>query len=639
MQRSAKKILIATVDATLCAALLVLSAWLHEVPVSHAVIGSAVVFATVSVGMLALLRTYREILSHIEPESLLRVMISCALGGVVVALISPRIGSTLGFDSIALAVSAAFSALAVLRIVGRRAIREHAAKHLTPRTIGIYGAGAAGLQVAAALKRSVEYRPVVFFDDDSTLQGRMLGGLPVRSTRELASDLARFGIEEILLAIPSVDRAKRRKILESLQSLPVRIKTIPGINDIVTRRLPIDQVSEIGVEDLLGRETVSSGEIDVASAIAGKSILVTGAGGSIGSELCRQIFLHKPARIVCLDLSEAALYSIHHSLTTAAVSGDAPVVVPVLGNVGDGALLRTVLREHCIDSVYHAAAYKHVPLVESNPFEALLNNTFGTLSLVDAALEAGVRFFLFVSTDKAVRPTNVMGASKRLAELIIQARSAASSAARKQTKLCIVRFGNVLDSSGSVVPLFRRQVLAGGPVTVTHPEVTRYFMTIPEAVQLVLQAGVLADSGDVCVLDMGEPVRIVDVARKVIRLSGFSVRDESAPEGDIQIEFIGLRPGEKLHEELLIGTDVFPTEHPKVMRAREEVIPWPELARILDGLRDAISHRDAREAVVWLRRSVRGYQASGFLTSTQDVDAPDRSTESRDTRAADPAPP
>jgi FlaA1/EpsC-like NDP-sugar epimerase len=638
MQRSAKKTLIATVDATLCAALLVLSAWLHEVSVSPQVIGSAVVFAAVSVVMLTLLRAYREILSHIEPESLLRVMISCVLGGVAVALISPRIGSTLGVDSIAFAVSAAFCALAVLRIVGRRAIREHAAKHLTPRTIGIYGAGAAGLQVAAALKRSVEYRPVVFFDDDSTLQGRTLSGLPVRSTRELPSDLARFGIEEILLAIPSVDRATRRKILESLQSLPVRIKTIPGINDIVTRRLPIDQVSDIGVEDLLGRETVSSGEVDVASAIAGKSILVTGAGGSIGSELCRQIFLHKPARIVCLDLSEAALYSIHHSLTTAAANADAPVVVPVLGNVRDGALLKTVLREHRIDSVYHAAAYKHVPLVESNPFEALLNNTFGTLALVDAALEAGVRFFLFVSTDKAVRPTNVMGASKRLAELIIQARSAAaSSAAHKQTKLCIVRFGNVLDSSGSVVPLFRRQVLAGGPVTVTHPEVTRYFMTIPEAVQLVLQAGVLADSGDVCVLDMGEPVRIVDVARKVIRLSGFSVRDDTAPEGDIRIEFIGLRPGEKLHEELLIGTDVFQTEHPKVMRAREEVIPWPELAGILDGLRDAILRRDARDAVAWLRRSVRGYQTSGFLTTQNE--APNRSIESPDTRAVGPAPP
>lgn len=616
MSPQVKRALVAAVDMSAMFGVFLVVAWLESSAIGLATLVGAVLAGVVTVAVLWLLGAYRAILSHIEPEAMLDVMKATAAAGAAVFSLAYLYGGDFGLLGLIGVVAGGFSILTLLRIVARRAIRNRAHAARRAVAIAIYGAGAAGLQVVSALKRSPGYKPVAFFDDDPRLQGRTLQGLPVLGTQSLERDVARFGVEEILLAIPSVDPRRRRAILDRLIGLPARIRTIPGIDYLVMGRSPIE-IDEVGVEDLLGRAPVATGNVDISAAIRNKVVLVTGAGGSIGSELCRQIRSQRPARLILLELSEAALYSIHQALTTRGSDRDATEIVPLLGNVRDLEAMHAIIREHGVHSVFHAAAYKHVPLVEENPFEAIANNVFGTLALVQAALGSSVESFVFISTDKAVRPTNIMGASKRLAELVIQAHALEAgkqpSGARARIKFCMVRFGNVLDSSGSVVPLFRRQVRAGGPVTVTHPDVTRYFMTIPEAVQLVLQAGVLSESGDVCVLDMGEPVKIVDLARKIIRLSGFSVRDEATPTGDIAIEFVGLRPGEKLHEELLIGRDVFPTDHPKIMRAREEVVPWGDLEPELDALRQAIDRRDTRGAIRVVERLVSGYHASEFL--------------------------
>lgn len=490
-----------------------------------------------------------------------------------------------------------------------------------PRRLLIYGAGSAGAQTAAGLTGMHQYQLEGFVDDDTAKIGRSINGVLVYAPQALPGVVQRLGVTDVLLAVPSTTRQRRRQIIESLSDLPVRIRTLPGLSDLASGRVTVADFQELDIEDLIGREPVAPQASLLGHDLAGQTVMVTGAGGSIGSELCRQIVQEGPARLLLVDHSEYALYAIHHELQTLRDQGaHTCALVPLLASVADPRRMTDICRAHRPGSIYHAAAYKHVPMVEANAGEGVLNNVFGTLNMVRVALEHGARHFVLVSTDKAVRPTNVMGASKRVAELVLQAIAAADrppfdSGAptpwRCPTRFSMVRFGNVLGSSGSVIPLFRRQIAAGGPVTVTHPGVTRYFMTIPEAAQLVLQAGAMAEGGDLFLLDMGEPIRIVDLARRMVALSGLTVRDEQHPGGDIAIEFTGLRPGEKLYEELLIGDHPLSTAHPRILRAREEHAPWEGMQATLEALRRAALADDTAAIKALLRQLVPGYQPSG----------------------------
>jgi len=472
----------------------------------------------------------------------------------------------------------------------------------------IFGAGTAGVQTASAMAMSPHFVLVGFVDDDPNKMGHSVNRVPVFSPVRLAELVTEQDVTDILLALPTASRIRRKQIIESLRSLPVHIRTLPDWSDLASGRVTVQDFKELDIEDLLGRDPVPPNTELLARNLRDKVVLVTGAGGSIGSELCRQILAERPRRLLLLDHSEYNLYSIDQELTGLCVTqGLAVELVPLLGSVSNRARLQDVFRLYQPQTVYHAAAYKHVPIVESNPSEGIENNVFGTLSMAMVALDNGVDSFVLVSTDKAVRPTNVMGASKRMAELILQA-LALRSAKSGCTCFSMVRFGNVLGSSGSVVPLFRHQLMAGGPLTVTHADVTRYFMTIPEAAQLVLQAGAMAVGGEVFVLDMGEPVRIMDLARRMVELSGLNVRDESHPDGDIAIVITGLRPGEKLYEELLIGDNPAPTVHARIMKAHEDMLAWPALEAQLVRLRDGIDAQDAETIRAVLRQCVQGYQ-------------------------------
>jgi len=477
--------------------------------------------------------------------------------------------------------------------------------YVIPRLL-IYGAGTAGVQTATALDISRQFHLVGFVDDDPGKVGSSINGAWVRSADQLRTLVQEERISDILLAMPSASRARRNQIIASLEGLPVHIRTLPSMGDLASGRITVQDFRELDVEDLLGREPVPPRQDLLARDLSGQVVLVTGAGGSIGSELCRQILLQQPRQLLLLDHNEFGLYSIHQELAgLGAAAGLSVELVQLLGSVLDAALLNDICKLYKPATVYHAAAYKHVPLVESNAGVGILNNVMGTAHMAQAAMEHGVRRFVLVSTDKAVRPTNVMGASKRMAELVLQALADTQSA----TVFSMVRFGNVLDSSGSVVPLFRRQLASGGPLTVTHPEVTRYFMTIPEAAQLVLQAGAMGVGGDVFVLDMGEPIRIMDLARRMIHLSGFVERSAAHPAGDIAIEITGLRPGEKLYEELLIGDNPEPTEHPRIMKAREPFFPWSQLAPELQALETSARGNATQDIRNFLEAHVHGYQA------------------------------
>jgi FlaA1/EpsC-like NDP-sugar epimerase len=472
------------------------------------------------------------------------------------------------------------------------------------KRIAIYGAGRAGTQLAYALRAGREYLPVAFFDDNKAVQRVEVAGLRVYAPENLVSVLKVKEIDELLLAIPSASRSRRAEIIDRLEGLHCKVKLVPGMADVVSGKFVVDEIREVEIEDLLGRDSVAPDSALLGKCIAAKVVLVSGAGGSIGSELCRQIVRLQPSRLVLLEQSEFALYSIEQELAaTCAVSNLGVELIPLLGSVTDQSRDVIILRSFGVQTVYHAAAYKHVPLVEHNPIEGLQNNAFGTWRMAEAALAAGVETFVLISTDKAVRPTNVMGASKRLAELILQglARDGAG------TRFCMVRFGNVLGSSGSVVPLFRKQIAAGGPVTLTHADITRYFMTIPEAAQLVIQAGSMGQGGEVYVLDMGKPVKILDLARRMIHLSGLEVRDEAHPDGDIALEIVGLRPGEKLYEELLIGDNVEGTSHPLIMRAYEHELPWSELRERLESLGEACRTFDYEQVMALLALLVQEY--------------------------------
>ena len=471
----------------------------------------------------------------------------------------------------------------------------------------IFGAGTAGVQTAVALGVSSQFKLLGFIDDDAGKVGRSINGVLVFSPAAVPGLVSSEEVSDILLALPSASRERRASIIESLRSLPVHIRTLPGMADLATGRVTVQDFRELDIEDLLGRDTVPPDSVLLARNLVGKIVLVSGAGGSIGSELCRQILAEKPRQLLLVDHSEFALYSIHQELQEQCAARRLEVeLIPLLGSVSNPVRLEEICVAYRPDTVYHAAAYKHVPMVESNPAEGIVNNVFGTLNMVRAAMAGGVADFVLVSTDKAVRPTNIMGASKRMAELILQALAAGSDT----SNICfsMVRFGNVLGSSGSVVPLFRRQLAAGGPLTVTHSDVTRYFMTLSEAAQLVLQAGAMATGGDVFVLDMGKPVNILDLAHRMVELSGMKVRDAANPDGDIEIVVTGLRPGEKLYEELLIGDNPAPTAHPRIMKAHEDYLLWPVLESRLEALRQACEAGDAELMKAVLKSCVHGYE-------------------------------
>ncbi|BBG90118.1 polysaccharide biosynthesis protein [Aeromonas caviae] len=453
----------------------------------------------------------------------------------------------------------------------------------------IYGAGSSGRQLELALNQGQEFFPVAFVDDAPHLRKALIQGNSVYSPDDIGELIMRFGVKKILLAIPSASRVVRQDVLRRLEPFPCEVLSIPGMADLVGGKAQINELKEVSIEDLLGRDPVAPIPELLNANITGKRVMVTGAGGSIGSELCRQIIRCKPEKLILFELSEYGLYAIDKELSDVCEHEGIDVdIVPLLGSVQRQNRLFTIMSNLRVQTVYHAAAYKHVPLVEYNVVEGVRNNIFGTLYCAQAAIESRVETFVLISTDKAVRPTNTMGATKRLAELILQA----LASAQNQTRFCMVRFGNVLGSSGSVVPLFRKQIRDGGPLTVTHPDIIRYFMTIPEASQLVIQAGAMGSGGDVFVLDMGQPVKIIELAYRMIRLSGLTLKNEQNPNGDIEVKITGLRPGEKLFEELLIGDNVLGTHHPRIMKANEQLLPWAELRALLLRIDAACHHFD-----------------------------------------------
>lgn len=485
--------------------------------------------------------------------------------------------------------------------------------------IAIYGAGDAGRQLLTALRQGGEYDVAVFIDDNRKIKGRVINGIQVYRPHHLPELIDKEGISQILLAMPSVSAQQKRRIISGLEPLPVQVKTIPMLADIVSGKAKIEELREVDIEDLLGRDSVAPDNQLFEQCIKNKVVMVTGAGGSIGSELCRQIIKHQPGHIILLEISEYALYSIEQELTKILSHDYAEsriILTALLGSVQDKKRMQSIFTVYGVQTIYHAAAYKHVPIVEENIVEGIRNNIFGTLRSAEAALAAEVETFVLISTDKAVRPTNIMGTTKRFAEQVLQALATTSPG----TRFCMVRFGNVLGSSGSVVPLFSRQIKNGGPVTVTDPDIIRYFMTIPEAAQLVLQAGSLGvyseQGGDVFVLDMGEPVKISELAKKMIHLSGFEVKDKNNPDGDIEINYTGLRPGEKLYEELLIGDNVADTQHPRIMRAEEQFMAMPILQEKLRLLDEACNDFN----IAWVREILLDSETGYVPDKEQPVD-------------------
>lgn len=497
-----------------------------------------------------------------------------------------------------------WSSRSVIRWLVRRVFQHETGV----RRVAIYGAGSAGRQLLAALRASHEYRAVVFFDDSPSLMYTNVLGLKVYSGCDFESVYQKFNLDEVLIALPSASRARQREVVDLLEPFKVPVRTLPGLMDLVGGQVSISDIREIDIVDLLGRDLVPPIDQLLRKNIENKAVMVTGAGGSIGSELCRQIIRLRPKCLILLEQSEYALYAIEHELKA---FSNVPLVV-LIGSVLKENRMKSVMQKYGVQTVYHAAAYKHVPLVEVNPFEGIMNNTIGTARCAKAALETGVETFVLISTDKAVRPTNIMGATKRLAELVCQA---LATHPETKTQFSMVRFGNVLGSSGSVIPLFKKQLAKGGPLTVTDPEMTRYFMTIPEAAQLVLQAGAMGTGGDVFLLDMGKPVKIVDLAKKMIVLSGLSIHDAQNHKGDIEIQYTGLRPGEKLYEELLIDVDqVEKTEHSLIMRSKEKYFPLAEVEDMLNQMVEASRDYDIDRAVTQIEKYVDGYKRSHLFS-------------------------
>lgn len=527
---------------------------------------------------------YQAILRYITLKSLV-----CIIFGAILSSLA-LFGSSLFFDSfIPRTIPFIYGAYVFILCSGVRILFRYfidSQYNQANKSVLIYGAGATGRQLATLLRQANRYKIEGFIDDDETLHNTQILGRKVFQSYKIKEIISQYNISKILLAIPSASRSQRKIIIDSLISLKVEVKTIPDMEDILQGRLSLDQIKDIDVNDLLGRDPVAPNKQLMSYNITNKIVMVTGAGGSIGSELCRQIIKSQPKALILFEISEFSLYAIHQDLTNILNSEQIEGVqlIPIIGNVQNYPHISRIMKTFCVETIYHAAAYKHVPLVEFNIIEGVKNNIFGTYSAVKAAIENNVNSFVLVSTDKAVRPTNIMGTTKRMAELCLQA----FASEYQNTTFSMVRFGNVLGSSGSVIPLFKKQIENGGPITVTDPRIIRYFMTIPEAAQLVIQAGAMAKGGDVFILDMGEPVKILDLAKNVVRLSGLSIKDEDNPDGDIEITFTGLRPGEKLYEELLIGDDnVQPTKHSRIMTANETYLRLSEFNLILNELNQA----------------------------------------------------
>lgn len=549
---------------------------------------------------------YRAVIRFMGPKAMVTVIAGVSLSVLVLAIFDRFFAS----QQIPLSAFGIYWALALPYVGGSRFVarylflRRSGAKGTAAR-VAIYGAGNAGARVCSVLLGGPDFQPVAFIDDKKSLQGSNINGIRVYGAESLPELVRHRRIDRVLLAMPSASRRRRREVLTQLEPLGVHVQSLPNLSDLISGKAQISELCDVEVSDLLGRDPVPPQPKLFGSCIRGKCVLVTGAGGSIGAELCRQIIRLSPSRLVLFEMSELALYNIERELEEVAAHEKLTVeIVPLLGNAHHRHRVREVLSTFGVQTVYHAAAYKHVPIVEYNVVEGIHNNVISTWYTAEAALETGVETFVLISTDKAVNPANVMGATKRLAELVLQALQERTT----QTRFCMVRFGNVLASSGSVVPLFQNQIRRGGPVTVTHRDVIRYFMTIPEAAQLVMQAGAMAKGGDVFVLDMGRPVRIDDLARRLVNLMGLTVRDAGNPDGDIEIEYTGLRTAEKLFEELLIGSNVTGTDHPMIMRAMEHRLPWPKMQQILNDLLVALASFDCHRALELLTESVAEYQ-------------------------------
>ena len=553
---------------------------------------------------------YRSVIRFLGNQALVAVLIGITVS--VAALVAVCLLFSL--EGIPRSIFAIYWGTALLFVGGSR----HFARRLYHRNnkkarkinVAIYGAGTSGADLAQALEHSFEYRPMLFVDDEPSLQKSIVHGLKIYAPSELEGLIESYQLKQLLLAMPSAKLHERREVLQGLEHLPLHVRTIPQLSDLVSGS-SVEELQEIDIDDLLGRSAVEPDSELLSECISGKSVMVTGAGGSIGSELCRQIVRQKPKILVLFEISEFSLYQIERELIGLCEHEDLEInIAPVLGSVQNQVRVSETIEQYATQTLYHAAAYKHVPMVEFNPVEGLQNNTLGTYRTGFAAQELKVERFVLISTDKAVRPTNVMGASKRMAELALQALAQRDS----DTTFCMVRFGNVLGSSGSVVPLFRKQLKAGGPVTVTHPDIIRYFMTIPEAAQLVIQAGAMAKGGEVFLLDMGKPVKILDLARRIIRLSGLKERTKEYPEGDIAIEYTGLRPGEKLYEELLIGDKSEATAHSRIHQAHEDKVSWEEYLQILDNVATACNRRDIKRIHTILGDYVSGFTHSAPVT-------------------------
>jgi FlaA1/EpsC-like NDP-sugar epimerase len=554
---------------------------------------------------------YRAVVRFMGPRAMMTVIAGVSLSVLVLAVFDRFFAS----HQIPLSALGIYWALALPYVGGSRFVARYLFLHTgvagrPVARVAIYGAGDAGARVCSVLLGGPNFEPVAFIDDKKSLQGSNINGIRVYGSDSLPDLVRTRKVDRILLAIPSATRRRRREILAQLEPLGVHVQSLPNLSDLIAGKARINELCDVDVSDLLGRDPVPPKPKLFGSCIRGKCVLVTGAGGSIGSELCRQIVRLSPSRLVLFEISELALYLIERELEEVAAHEHLGVeIVPLLGNVHHRHRVREVLSAFGVQTVYHAAAYKHVPIVEHNVVEGIHNNVISTWYAAEAAVETGVETFVLISTDKAVNPANVMGATKRLAELVLQALQERTA----QTRFCMVRFGNVLASSGSVVPLFQEQIRRGGPVTVTHPDVIRYFMTIPEAAQLVVQAGSMAKGGDVFVLDMGRPVRIDDLARRLVNLMGLTVRDACNLDGDIEIEYTGLRTGEKLFEELLIGSNVTGTDHPMIMRAMEHRLSWPRMEQILNELLVALASFDCRRALALLADAVAEYEADADI--------------------------
>lgn len=619
LPRWAKRMLLVAIDINLCvlavwvAYFLRLSEW---IPLYGAPLWAVVGSLAFALPIFVLMGVYRPVFRHADSTGVNQILLASLVYtlfyfAVFTAWSVPNVPRTIGVIQPAL--------LFIFMVTAR-----YGARHLLGRLLNqgdrrvfqrvmIYGAGVSGRQLAAAMASRGETKVVGFLDDSTGLQGATIGGFRVYPPSKILEIVKKLDVDEVLLAIPSATQKRRNEILSTLRSLHVRIRTLPDIIDLALSDLPNNTITNLDINDLLGRDVVNPDANAMNAHLAGRTILVTGAGGSIGSELCRQIVAAAPSKLLLLDNNEYALYTIHRELELelSSRSGTHGVtqLVALLGSVQDKQRIDEIVACWRPSRVYHAAAYKHVPLVEHNPIQGVANNVFGTLTVASVCIQYKVDHFVLISTDKAVRPTNVMGATKRLAEMVLQALADGNH----ETCLSMVRFGNVLGSSGSVVPAFRQQILTGGPVTITDELITRFFMTIPEAAQLVIQAGAMASGGDVFVLDMGEPVKIIDLARNMIELSGLSVRDANNPFGDIELQFIGLRPGEKLYEELLIEDAPLTTNHPRIRKAVESFLPADELDKYLDDLRHAITDRKPLAVRNILRDTVREYAPNSEL--------------------------